>query len=100
MKTALPYVAVFIVGILLYYFYFSTFSFSDLFKKSDTAVSQSQKASALSGLEAANKPASLAWMNQCYFQVNDQSLLDPEADNSGNGLTNFQKFLLKLSYLS
>jgi hypothetical protein len=36
-------------------------------------------------------------MGQFYFQINDSALLDPENDNSGNGLTNFQKYLLRLN---
>ena len=29
--------------------------------------------------------------------VSDPKILDPETDNSGNGLTNFQKYLLNLN---
>ena len=37
------------------------------------------------------------WINSFYYDVTDPKVLDPNADNSGNGLTNFQKFLLNLN---
>src|SRR6185369_5277191 len=32
-----------------------------------------------------------------YYDVSDPRVIDPDTDNSGNGLTNFQKFLLNLN---
>lgn len=102
-KTVLPYIAIFVVGIFLYYFYFSTFSFksvTNLFEKAATTNLvdvKTEKASALDQLKAANLPGYYEYMGQFYFDTSDASILDPDADNSRNGLTNFQKYILNLN---
>ncbi len=99
-RTALPYMGIFLVGIFLYYFYFSTFSFTsitNLFTAKQSATVASQKESALASLEKSQSKNYYAWIEQFYADVSDASVLDPEADNSHNGLTNFQKYLLNLN---
>lgn len=96
-KLVLPYTALFIVGVLAYYFFFSKLSFPSLFNRSQKAAVQSAKETALSQLEKQNMDAYATWIKSYYFDVSDSEVLDPEGDNSGNGLTNFQKFMLKLN---
>lgn len=103
-KTILPYVAIFVVGIFLYYFYFSTFSFvsiTNLFNKAKvgtTVTTQvTDKTNALDQLKQNQLAAYQAYMKQFYFDVSDSSILDPDGDNSHNGLTNFQEYLLNLN---
>jgi len=102
-KSVLPYLLVFIVGLVMYYFFFSNTSLnlSALVKPKiqeqvapltvkDTALMSLQKDSVT--LDNYHK-----WIAQFYFEVSDSAVIDPNADNSGNGLTNFQKFLLGLN---
>jgi LPXTG-site transpeptidase (sortase) family protein len=96
LKTIAPYVIIFALGLFLYYFFFSDFSFSTLFQR-QTQVASAQKDSALEELKQTQTAAYQAWISQFYFDVSDQSIIDPDRDNSGNGLTNFQKYLLGLN---
>src|SRR6185503_2930515 len=79
----------------LYFFFFSSFDFGSLFKSNPTVMTQ--KDSALMALEKDNLPGFRVWMQEFYYDVSDAKVLDPNADNSGNGLTNFQKYLLNLN---
>lgn len=103
-KAALPYIMVFAVGLGAYYFFLADASvnFSGIFKAKakpaklapltvkDSKLTELQKSSGM--LETYQK-----WISQFYFEISDPAVIDPEADNSGNGLTNFQKFLLELN---
>lgn len=93
-----PYVIVFSVAIFLYYFFFTgaNLNLSGLFK-STPKVAQTGKQSALAQLEQADSANYRQWISKFYYDVTDQKILDPEADNSGNGITNFQKYLLNLN---
>lgn len=48
-------------------------------------------------LTAAQLSAYSAWIKTYYYNVSDPSILDPNNDISGGGLTNYQKFLLGLN---
>lgn len=99
LRSVAPYFAVFAVGIVLYYFFLSKTDISsilDKIKPVKTAV-QSPKETALQTLEKQNTAAYQTWISQYYFDVSDTAVIDPNADNSGNGLSNFQKFLLNLN---
>jgi LPXTG-site transpeptidase (sortase) family protein len=95
-KAAAPYLMVFIVGIFLYYFFFTGINFSGIFKN-QTSAPQTSKETAMQQLEKANMAAYQKWIAGFYYDVSDAKVLDPEADNSGNGLSNFQKYLLNLN---
>ncbi|MBL8030614.1 MAG: sortase [Candidatus Doudnabacteria bacterium] len=99
LKTAVPYVAVFGVGILLYYFFLSNTDFSGIVSKlrQTSETVKTVKETALDALKSQNQVQYQAWANQYYFAVSDASVTDMDADNSGNGLTNFQKFMLGLN---
>ena len=94
-----PYFAVFAVGLVLYYFFLGKTDLTavlDKIKPAPTAV-QSPKESALESLEKQNLGAYQAWIAQYYFDVSDSSIIDPNADNSGNGL--IRQDLLNRLYL-
>ena len=96
LKLLLPYLALFILGVVAYYFFFSKFNLTSLFKTTPKVV-QTSKETALSVLEKQNLESYTIWIKSYYFDVSDADVLDPEGDNSGNGLTNFQKFMFKLN---
>jgi hypothetical protein len=96
LKLVLPYLILFILGVVAYYFFFSKFNISGLFRKTQKTV-QTTKESALTQLEKQNLEAYTVWIKSYYFDVSDAEVLDPEGDNSGNGLSNFQKFMFKLN---
>jgi sortase A len=96
-KRIAPYVAVFAVGLFVYYFYFTDFSFQSLLANAPKIESSTEKSTALDELIVENKSEYEAWMKRFYFDITDTSVFDPYADNSGNGLTNFQKYLLNLN---
>lgn len=95
-KTVAPYVAVFSVGLLVYYFFFTNVNFGSIFN-STTPKAVTTKQTVTQELYSKNSASYLKWINSYYFDVTDSKILDPESDNSGNGLTNFQKYLLKLN---
>ncbi len=98
-KIAAPYLAVFFVGLLLYYFFLSKTDLStvlDKIKPSNKTV-QTPKETALMELEKQNLENYRTWIAQYYFDVSDVAIIDPNGDNSGNGLSNFQKYLLGLN---
>ncbi len=94
-KAIAPYAAIFTVGLFLYYFFFTGLDFGSLFKS--TPKVSTPKETALQQLEKQDLAAYQAWMKGFYYHVSDDRLLDPENDNSGNGLSNFQKYLLNLN---
>ncbi|MFA5991584.1 MAG: sortase [Candidatus Doudnabacteria bacterium] len=95
-KAVLPYAAVFTVGLFLYFFFFSSVNFSTIFKVKQFSPA-TPKDTAVQQLEKQDLTAYRAWISSYYYDVSDAKILDPEFDNSGNGLTNFQKYLLKLN---
>jgi LPXTG-site transpeptidase (sortase) family protein len=94
-KAILPYAAIFLVGIFLYYFFFTKVDFSSIFKSSPKAATP--QVTEIQQLEQQDASAYNSWIASYYYDVSDSSILDPEADNSGNGLSNFQKYLLDLN---
>jgi LPXTG-site transpeptidase (sortase) family protein len=91
-----PFIAVFVVGIFLYYFFFSSVNFSSVLTSSTPKASTPQE-TALEQLEAQDKTAYDKWIAGFYYDVTDPKILDPNSDNSGNGLSNFEKYLLNLN---
>ncbi len=96
-KKIAPYLAVFGVGVFIYYFYFTDFSFKSVFTNFSSFEQSEQKNTAMDELIAENRSQYEVWMRQFYFDITDASILDPYADHSGNGLNNFQKYLLNLN---
>lgn len=99
LKTLAPYLAVFIVGLALYYFFLSKTDLSTVWDKIKpvTKTAVNQKETALQALEQQNLESYRTWIAQYYFDVSDVKIIEPNADNSGNGLSNFQKYLLGLN---
>jgi LPXTG-site transpeptidase (sortase) family protein len=98
-KTILPYLAVFAIGIGLYYFYFSDTSFSNIFKQGAAQLTQAQEQrnEALETLKRSEATNYQQWIGQFFFEVTDPNIIGMDTDVSGNGLTNFQKYLLNLN---
>ncbi len=95
-KALWPYLAVFAVGLALYYFFFTNLNFGNFFH-GKPKIPQTKKDSFVQNFQKQNLQSYTAWISQFYFEVSDQKVLDPDTDNSGNGLTNFQKYLLNLN---
>lgn len=99
-RTVLPYVVIFFIGLGLYFFYFSDFSFHSLFKGNalniETATEESRNKD-LDALKEQEKGNYVKWMNQFFFDVNDEAIISMDTDVSGNGLNNFEKYLLNLN---
>ena len=96
-KTAAPYLIVFAVAVFLYYFFFSQVNIGASLAKSIPKKVETAKESVISSLAKQNSEAYYAWVSKFYYDVSDSGILDPFADNSGNGLSNFQKYLLNLN---
>lgn len=98
LKTVAPYVIVFSIGIFLYIFYFKNVDFSTWFRlPAATQTVSTPKQSVLAQLEQQNLAGYNAWISGYYFDVSEPSIISPDSDNSGNGLTNFEKYLLYLN---
>lgn len=95
LKIAVPYVLVFAVGIFVYFFFFSKVDLTALFKTRE--VAKTVKDTAMEELQKQNVENYNKWIAGYYFDVSDSKVLDMNADNSGNGLSNFQKFMLNLN---
>lgn len=94
-KIAVPYILVFAVGIFVYFFFFSKVDLTALFKTRE--VAKTVKDTAMEELQKQNVENYNKWIAGYYFDVSDSKILDMNADNSGNGLSNFQKFMLNLN---
>ena len=97
-KSVLPYIVIFIIGLGLYFFYFSDFSINSLFK-SDTLTIENVEVNNkdLEKLKKDQATAYSSWMKQFFFEINDEAIISMDTDVSGNGLTNFEKYLLNLN---
>lgn len=96
LKYLLPFVAIFVLGIFIYYYYFSNFSFSTLIKPK-TEVASVSKQKNLNELYSTQKVEFENWIRGFYFDISDPDLLDPNKDLSGNGLTSLEKYILGLN---
>lgn len=94
-RNVLPYLAVFALGVFLYIFFFTNVDFTGIFKTQ--AKVQTPQQTALNQLQSRSLDGYNKWIAQFYYDISDPKVLDPNADNSGNGLTNFQKYLLNLN---
>jgi LPXTG-site transpeptidase (sortase) family protein len=95
LKTAAPYLAIFILGIFLYYFFFTGVDFNAIFKLQPKA--STPQVTAINQLEQQDLASYDTWIKSFYYDVSNPTILAPETDNSGNGLSNFQKYLLNLN---
>lgn len=99
-KATLPFVGIFSVGLLMYYFFFTGVNFNSVFNnlevKTQNAVNVPQE-TALEELKKQGLAGYNTWISGFYYSVSDTKITDPDTDNSGNGLSNFQKYLLNLN---
>jgi len=101
LKSITPYIVVFSVALFMYFFFFSSSGFNFDFIKgwtgSVTRTVETPKQNLLTDLQKENLDAYNKWILGFYYDVSDSKVLDPNGDNSSNGLSNFQKFLLNLN---
>jgi LPXTG-site transpeptidase (sortase) family protein len=100
LKAVLPYAAIFIIFLALYFFYFSDFTVNSLFKSDNLTienVTTSANNKDLENLKSDLKDEYAVWMKQFFFEVNDEAIISMDTDVSGNGLSNFEKYLLNLN---
>ncbi|MHB8871942.1 MAG: hypothetical protein ACYC5G_05815, partial [Candidatus Doudnabacteria bacterium] len=90
LKKVAPYAIVFVVAIGLFFLLLTNFSFKSLFTSSTTA--KPKVVTQYTNLEGYSK-----WISGYFYEVTDSSILAPDYDISGNGLTNYQKFMLGLN---
>lgn len=99
-KSILPYVAIFAIAIGLYFFYFSDFSFTSIFNSQTLKLESLTSSNTNKEYDQLKKDSAAGyatWFNQFFTDVNDDSISSMDADVSGNGLTNFEKYLLNLN---
>lgn len=106
LQAAAPYFVIFVVGLFLYQYFFSSFSVSE-FLKSSTSITNTNTSQTVAGTAEVNERlvalkkekagAYAAWIRQFFYEVSDPSIVDMDNDLSGNGLTNFEKFMLNLN---
>lgn len=97
-KSVLPYIVIFLIGLGLYFFYFSDFSINSLFNSDKLTIENVEVNNKdLEKLKKDQATAYTAWMKQFFFEVNDEAIISMDTDVSGNGLTNFEKYLLNLN---
>lgn len=95
----LPYLAVFVVGVVAYYVFFSgsgvgTNLLKSAQKKQPTEAELRVKN--LDQLKAGEASNYLAWINGFYFRISDEAVLGMDRV-APNRLTNFENYLLKLN---
>ncbi len=91
-KAVSPYIAVFALALCFYFLFFTNFSLKSIFKTTPKSSTEATVAVSYPNLDAY-----YTWIQSYYFQVTDPSILEPGNDISGNGLTNYQKFVLGLN---
>lgn len=102
-KQLLPYAAIFTVGLFLYYFFFSSLNLNlnlnvaGMLGNQTEQVKAAPQQSAILQLEQQDMAGYNSWILGFYYDVKDPKVIDPNTDNSGNGLTNFEKYLLNLN---
>lgn len=100
-RAAAPYLLIFGLALALYFFYFSDFSINSFFNNNqlrlESILSNDDRDRNLEKLKEENREDYLAWIGQFFVDVNDGSIIDMDTDVSGNGLTNFEKYLLNLN---
>lgn len=93
-KNGWPFVLIFLVALFFYLIIFTNFSVLSFLKSAPAKVDSkvAAKSQTYQNLDVYNQ-----WIASYFYQVNDPKLLDPSNDISGNGLTNYQKFVLGLN---
>lgn len=95
-KNIIPYIVVFVLAALFYFTFFGGLSLSEM-KTWLPKENKPKEQKVVTQIPASQLDAYNKWINSYFFDVNDKKILDPNYDISGNGLTNYQKFLLGLN---
>jgi LPXTG-site transpeptidase (sortase) family protein len=96
-KTVLPYLAIFLTLLFFYLVVFTNFSITGFF--SDITPDKPQQTAQAQEFQVPREQVNAynTWIHSYFFDVTDPKIVDPNTDLSGNGLTNYQKFLLGLN---
>lgn len=95
-----PYLVVFVVGVVLYFVFFSGFSFTSVVDTGKLKIDQLVAESTTQELGTLQKQLEKEyddWIAQFFFSVTDPEIIAMNTDVSGNGLNNFEKFLFNLN---
>lgn len=95
----LPYLAIFLIGLGLFFYYFSDFSFQNLLGDSLRleSLTAEDRDKNLEQLKEDVGDDYQVWIGQFFVDVNDASIISMDADVSGNGLSNLEKYMLNLN---
>ncbi len=98
-KSFLPYLAIFVIGLGIFFYYFSDFSFQSLLGDSlrIESVTTDDRDKNLEQLKADVADDYKIWIRQFFVDINDESIISMDADVSGNGLSNLEKYMLNLN---
>ncbi|MBU6447472.1 sortase [Patescibacteria group bacterium] len=89
-KNIWPYALVFAVSLFVFLLLFTNVSIKNWF--SSGAPKNQQITTNYPNMAAYN-----SWIQSYFYEVSDSKMLDPNTDLSGDGLTNYQKFVLGLN---
>lgn len=95
LKVGFPYLLVFAGGVVAFIIFLTHTSFTSFLGSAFTAKPKSTVSKTV--IPANQQAAYNTWIRSYFYDVSDVSVLDPDNDISGNGLTNYQKFLLGLN---
>jgi LPXTG-site transpeptidase (sortase) family protein len=94
-KNGWPYALIFLVALFFYLILFTNFSVLSYIKSAPSQVAS--KVAKANQPQYQNLDIYNQWIKSYFYEVNDPAILDPGNDISGNGLTNYQKFVLGLN---
>lgn len=89
-KNIWPYALVFAISLFVFLLLFTNLSIKNWF--SSGAPKNQQVTTSYPNMTAYN-----AWIKSYFYEVSSTKMLDPNTDLSGDGLTNYQKFVLGLN---
>lgn len=95
-----PYLVVFVIGFVVFVFFLPDFSITKILDQNRLKLQDLVQGEAKSELVDLQKQLAgdyETWINQFFVQVSDPQIIDMNVDVSGNGLTNFEKFLFDLN---
>jgi hypothetical protein len=97
--TLVPYVLIFIIGVVVYYVFFASPSNRPAVlsvNNQNKPTPLQAKAENLTVLQKEQDATFKEWLKKYYFDISDEALLDPNRVTS-NKLTNFENYLLELN---
>lgn len=100
LKKAAPYLIVFLVGLGVFLYFLPDFSVTQLVSTGKLKIETLLKGKPTTPIQDLQKELAGdygKWIKQFFFGVTDPEIVDMNVDVSGNGLSNFEKFLFDLN---